>query len=309
MGAANAVITPSGAQNGNGVPTFYKDAQGLALALCTDPGATEAACGAPDAGPVDGHFGVYFDAASSLGNANNPVLDAGWAIEAAQDDLGNPAVFNATRFRLNGLRPNTTYKITDPWGTKRCTTDASGGADCKFESPGGFNQVRTARISTFLRVVGRSGGEMIGPDLAKRVTGSPTGFNKLVMTGGGRTWSTNLFTLLGQKRAGTAMSSLNKMALELGTGRSANVVTRTIRYSSIGTAAARPTVRKGGASPGAFSVRDTCASQAPGSVCSIMVTFAPGKHANSTKRAVLTINDNGLAAPRKVSLKGIGVRR
>ena len=106
------------------------------------------------------------------------------------------------------------------------------------------------------------------------------------------------------------MSAINKRSLELGNGRTADRVTRTIRYSSLGTAAARRiTVRKGGVNPGAFSVRDTCASQAPGTACQIMVTFAPRQHANSTKRAFLTINDNTLAAPRRVSLKGVGVRR
>jgi hypothetical protein len=309
MGAANAVVTPGGGENANGVPNFYKDAQGMALALCTDPGATEARCGAADGGAVDGHFGTYFEAATSLGGAANPVLDAGWAIEAVQDEVtGEALVFNATRFRLDGLRPNTRYKITDPWGTRFCRTDASGAADCKFESNGDFSSVRTGHISTFLRVIGPNGGAFIGPDAATRVTGSRTGFNKVVMTGGGRTWSTNRFTLVGQKRANTAMSSLSKRALELGNGRQADAVTKAIRYSSFGTAAARPTVRKGGANPGAFSVRDTCASQAPGSKCQIMVTFVPRQNANSVKRAVLTINDNSSAAPRKVSLKGVGLR-
>lgn len=306
IGAANAAVTGGGGQNAQGTPGFYRDAQGVALQLCTDPGATEAICGAADAGAVDGHFGTYFEAAAAVGRANNPLLDASWVIEAV-DDAG-PVVFNATRFRLSGLRPNTTYRIRDPWGARSCRTDASGGADCKFETNGAFNTVPNGRITTFLRGVGGNGGAQIAnPNLANRVTGSPTGFNKVVLIGPNRSWSTDAFTVVGLKRANTAMSAVNKRSLELGNGRQADVVTRTLKYSSFGTASARPTIRKGGLDPRAFSVQENCAAQAPGTACGITVTFAPRQN-DGVKRAFLTIDDNGLAAPRRVSLKGVGLR-
>jgi hypothetical protein len=299
MGSASALVTAGGGENAQGTPSFYKDAQGLALALCTDANANRCEP------PVDDHVGVYFAADAAAGP-----LTALFGVEAVNDPVDGLMVMNGARMRIEGAKANTTYTIKDPWRTSTCRTDGTGSADCRRETSGAFNTVRTGPVESFLRTVGPSSTEFIGSHVAtSRVTGSPTGFNKVVMTGGGQKWTATRFSLMGQKLADTAMSSLSTRALELGNGRSANVVTKTVRYQSIGTANARPTVRKGGANAAAFSVRDTCASQAPGSACDIMVTFRPGQNANSVKRAFLTIDDNSLAAPRKVSLKGVGVRR
>jgi len=299
MGSASAVVTSGGGVNDRGTPGFYRDAQGLALALCTDANVNRCEPA------VDDHVGVYFAADAAAGP-----LTAIFGIEAINDPVDGLMVINGARMRIEGAKRNTTYTIKDPWRTSTCRTDGTGSADCRRETSGAFGTVRTGPVESFLRTVGPSSSEFIGSHVAtSKVTGSPTGFNKVVMTGGGQKWSTSLFSLMGQKLANKAMSSLSTRALELGNGRSANVVTKTIRYQSIGTANARPTVRKGGTNPAAFSVRDTCASQAPGTACDIKVTFKPGQNANSIKRAVLTIDDNSLAAPRRVSLKGVGVRR
>ena len=220
-------------------------------------------------------------------------------------------VSNGARFRFEGARPNTRYTIKDPWRTRTCRTDGTGSADCRFETNGDFNTVRNGHITTFLRTVGPSGSAFIGshdnlpagsPARPPASTGS---WSPVVVSA----FSTNQFSLMGQKRDNTAMSSLSTRSLQLGNGRQADAVVKTVRYMSIGTANARPTVRKGGLNPAAFSVRDTCASEAPGTACDIMVRFAPRQHANQVKRAFLTVDDNSLAAPRRVSLKGVGVRR
>jgi hypothetical protein len=301
MGVANAVVTPSGGENGQGTPSFYKDAQGFALQLCLD-GTPDVQCPPTDAE----HLGAYFAADS------NPVgpMTAGYAVEAVNDPVDGNLVINSARFRIEGAKANTTYTIKDPWRTTTCRTDGTGSADCRRETSGAFSTVRTGPVESFLRTVGPSASEFIGRHTAfSRVTGSPTGFNKIVMTGGGQKWITNRFSVAGQKRANTAMSSLSTRALELGNGRKADAVSKSVKYSSIGTANARPTVRKGGQNPGAFMVKDTCASQAPGTACAITVTFRPRQNVNTVKRAFLVIDDNGLAAPRKVSLKGVGLRR
>jgi hypothetical protein len=302
MGAAEAVVTGGGGNNAEGTPTFYRDAQGFALELCLD--------GTPDAQcepAVDGIVGVYFAAGAAAG----PLL-AEYDITATDNaDVpgGPPLVNNAARFRLSGAKPNTTYTIKDPWRTSTCRTNALGRADCRHDTSGNPTSVRTGWVSHFLRTIGPSSGQFIGSHVnANRVTGSPTGFNKVVVTGGGQSFSTNQFELQGQKLANTAMSSLSNRSLMLGTGRQTAVVTKNVRYSSVGTAAARPTVRKGGLNPGAFTVQNQCASQAPGSACNIVVKFNPRQNANAVKRAFLVIDDNGLAAPRKVSLKGVGTR-
>lgn len=256
--------------------------------------------------PVDGHIGVYFAADATAGP-----MTAIYAVEAAVDEeAGTPVVSNGARFRFTAARPNTTYRIRDPWGTTNCRTDASGGADCRLETSGAFGDVRTGHITTFLRSLRNPGGLFIGnADVTSQVAGSPTGFNRITVTGGGRTFRTNQFSLMGQKRANTAMSSVSLRALTLGRPKRAEPVVRNIRYASFGTANARPTIRLSGRNPGAFRVRNTCGSQAPGTACNFVVTFRPRQNVNRTARAILTVDDNSLAAPRTVRLRGVGLRR
>jgi hypothetical protein len=298
MGAANGAITSGGGLNEQDVPSFFKDSRGVALALCTD--ANENLCDPP----LDDHVGAYFSAEATPGPWR--II---YGVEAINDPVDGLMVSNGSRFRATNLRPNTVYTIKDPWDTIKVLTDDTGTADRRIETDGTFGTVKNGHVKTFLHAVSRRGAAFIGSHvLTTQVFGSPSGFNKVKITGGGRTWSTAQFSLMGQKRADTAMTSINKRALELGNGKRADVVTKTVRYASFGTAAARPTVRKGGTNPGAFTVQNQCASQAPGTGCNIVVKFAPRQNAG-VKKAFLVIDDNGLAAPRKVSLKGVGLRR
>ena len=104
-------------------------------------------------------------------------------------------------------------------------------------------------------------------------------------------------------RANTAMSSVAGTQLTLGSIKKATASVGTVRVSSFGTANLRVTTRKGGANPGAFTVTDNCAAVAPGSACNVTVRYAP--RPNRDVSAILTIDDNGLAAPRQVKLTGI----
>jgi hypothetical protein len=300
MGPANAAVTQGGGLNDQQVPNFYRDANGVALQLCVD--ANEALCEPAAAG----HIGVYFGADATAGP-----MTAIYAIEAAEDEVtGEPLVSNGRRFDFDGARPNTRYKITDPWGVSFCSTDDTGRASCRKDTNGAFGTVPNGHVTTFLRPATAAGALFIGnANRTARVVGSPTGFNKLTVTGGGQTFSTTQFTLMGQKRDATAMSAVNTEALALGRPNRAEPVVRNVRYSSFGTADATPTIRMAGRNPAAFQVRNQCGAVAPGSACDIAVTFRPRQHANQTVKAVLIVDDNGLAAPRRVSLTGVGVRR
>jgi hypothetical protein len=297
-GPVNAAVTQGGGVNAQGVPSFYRDAEGLALQLCVD--ANEVNCEPP----VDDHIGVYFAADATAGP-----LTALYAVEAVQDPELGAIVTNGTRFRIQGARANTRYTIRDPWGSNTCRTNATGAADCRLESGGEAGTVAAGHVKTFLRALPRPASAFIGnTDLTSSVAGSPTGFNRVTMTGGGQRFSTDQFTLMGQKRADTAMSSISTRSLTLGRPQRSEPVVRNIRYASFGTSNARPTIRLGGARPRAFSVRNTCGTMAPGSACSIEVTFRPRQHQNRIRTAVLTIDDNSLAAPRQVRLRGVGFR-
>ena len=278
MGASNAAVTLGPDRASDGLPAYVVDEQGLAVAPCdTNTGI----CG----GAFDPTDPAYWDAGGNAG----PIK--------LVYSVSSPAGGRIARFTGSALTPGR-YTIKDPWGTVTC------------QAPGGKMDCRLSgrRITTLLRSTAAPDGFVGNPNLNKTFTGSPTGFNRVLITGpGGFKASTNRLAISGKMKANTAMSSINKMALTLGNGRKATAVTRTVRYSSFGTAAARPTFGKGGTNPGAFSVRDTCASQAPGSACSITVKFVPRQNAG-VKRAFLVIDDNSMAAPRRVSLKGLGTR-
>jgi hypothetical protein len=278
MGASNAAVTLGPDRASDGLPAYVVDEQGLAVAPCdTNTGV----CG----GAFDPTDPAYWDAGGDAG----PIR--------LTYSVSSPAGGRIARFTGSALAPGK-YTIKDPWGTVTC--QAPGGKmDCRL--PG-------RRITTLLRNTIHPAGFVGTPNAARPFTGSPTGFNQVLITGpGGFKASTKRLAVSGKLKTNTAMSSINKTALTLGNGRKTTAVTRTVRYASFGTAAARPTVRKGGTNPGAFSVRDTCASQAPGSACSITVKFVPRQNAG-VKRAFLVIDDNSMAAPRKVSLTGHGTR-
>jgi len=300
---AGAAISPSGARNPDRTPAFVRDGQGLALALCADAVRCEPADAAA------GDIGSYFSAEAALGP-----MRAIWGVDAAflENAAGNlttrPGVTNAALFRAEGLRPNSRYTMRGPWGTHRCTTNADGALDnknCLFEAGGeAGGALRTGPIKSFL--FGRSPQGFIGDlTIPQRVTGSPSGFNRVTLTGPGANFSTNRFVLGGQMRANTPMGLLAKDSLRFGSRSNTRVITRTLRYRSVGTAPARLRIRRAGPNPFAFKVNENCGALAPRSVCRIRVSYNPGAN---NRRARLVINDNTLAPPRRVSLTGIAPR-
>jgi hypothetical protein len=298
---AGAVITRGGGANADGTPGFVRDRQGIAVQLCTDAVLCEPAA-APD-------IGSYFSAEASLGP-----MRAVWGIEAAflEDAAGNPtnraAVSNMALFRAEGLRANRRYTIKGPWGTHRCFTDERGRLDnknCLFERGGeSGGPLAGGPIKTLLRAKVRPAGGFLGGDVARRVTGSPTGFNKVTLDGPGAHFRTSLFTIGGQLVDDTAMGMVAKSRIKMGNKRNVAPVTRHVTYRSVGTAPARVRVSKVGPDPVAFKLDNGCARVAlnPGRRCTIDITYRP-RAQNSKARLVL--DDNGVAAPRRVRLLGI----
>jgi hypothetical protein len=181
----------------------------------------------------------------------------------------------------------------------RATADAQGRVERLIERPVAAG---TGHVTTMLQRLDAPGGFLgdfaAAPGL---VTGSPTGFNRVVVTGpnGAVLGRTSRFAVAGQMAADTAMSSVNKDSLQFRAQKRA--VTKTVRFDSFGTAAATPRVKKQGTNPGAFRVQHTCGAVAPGRACAIRVTYRPRPNVD---KAVLVIDDNSLTRPYRVKLRG-----
>jgi hypothetical protein len=207
----------------NGFPRWYQDADGTRLDLCLDgPPLCLAAAG--DLVAPDGEA-FYWDANADM--ANIGVGGAGraglvLAVEAAfgSANADSQITFGRVRVRVDNLRPNTTYKITYPYGVIRSTTDAGGelraGRDIGCGAASAANPCDFARalnspvFENFLRWDPRvnpqaPAGFLGNPNRPHEVIGSPTGNNFFLIEGpnvGGRgddTRRTDLFAVQGKR--------------------------------------------------------------------------------------------------------------
>lgn len=308
--SADAVVTAGGARNADGTPGLIRDDHGLAMQLCVD------ATNCEPADPAAGDIGQYFSAEAALGP-----MRAIWGLDAAflEDAAGNltdrAAVTNAALFRAEGLRPNSRYTIKGPWGTHRCSTNVDGALDnknCLFVGGGeAGGTIGSGPVKSFLFAQIHPAGFLGNLTVPQRVVGSPTGFNRVTLDGPGAHFSTNRFVLGGQMVENQPMALVGQGAenqkIRLGSKRNTRVVTKTLRYRSVGTAAANPQIRKAGRDPGAFKLTKTnCGAVAPRQSCQIQISYTPRR---ADKHAVLVITDNTLAGPRRVSLTGVAPTR
>jgi hypothetical protein len=165
--------------------------------------------------------------------------------------------------------------------------------------------VRRGPVKSFLVPRFSVASGLLGGLTGSRVLGSPSGFNRVSIKGPGVNARSRFFTVSGQLVANTPMGVVNRKDLRLGKRNNARRVTRTIRYRNVGTATARVRTRKTG-QRGAFRINNGCrGGVAPGRACAIKVTYRPTRR---DKAARLVINDNTLAKPRSISLRGISPR-
>ncbi|HEX2176149.1 MAG TPA: Ig-like domain-containing protein [Nocardioidaceae bacterium] len=289
---ANAVITPGPEEDPvTGFPTYMVDDQGLALQMCLD-----ACLEVPEPGEepdpeapttADPNHAPYFSAEAVAG-----LFTVSYEVATDAEVEGQPGeLVNAAGVGARGVTPGARYRVQGPWGSFTVTADDRGRVQAE----------RLNAVEGFLRPVGASG-EMLGDaHTFTRVTGSPTGFNRVKITGPGVNASTNVFALAGQKAADTAMTAVNVKSASMNQNR----VTRQIRYTNFGTAAATPTVRVGGLNAGRFQVVQDVATVEAGQSSLITVTYTP--QANRSHSAILSVSDNSLAAlPKTVALSGKG---
>ena len=305
-GSAGAVITQGPGTDPTGAPLSFRDAEGVGVGLCVDPVNCAEPVDPAEPPVVEPVFPTEADSEASYFAAEaqaGPVL-AIFGVEALSDGV---AITTANMYRFRGdLAANTQYRIRHPWGTANCLTEDDGELDCLLETGGeAGGTVGAGPVKTFLRQTNAPAGFLGSLAAPSTVTGSPTGFNRVVVTGpnGNVVGRTNLFAVAGQMSANTAMTSVGADALNMratAAGRQ-----RVIRYSSFGTANATPQVVKAGANPGRFAVNTSaCASVAPQAACNIRVTYLPQNNRTATAR--LRITDNSSAAARVVTLRGTG---
>jgi hypothetical protein len=297
---AGAAITTGGAEDANGRPAFVRDANGIALAFCDDTVNCE------PADPADPLHGGYFGAEATAGG-----ITAIFGIETAagEDAAGEPTdqatIANVARFRGEGLQPGGRYTIKHPWGTRTVFADGQGDLDVVVEAGGeAATPLGSGVVTTFLRRLNAPAGFLGDLETAGPVTGSPTGFNALRVTGPAVSQTVRAFTVNGQMRANTAMTSVDTKALNLGSITKSTPSTVTIPVSSFGTAAANLTITKAGANPGAFSLPQGASLTVPqGTTRNIQVRYTP--QANRDVAAVLVVDDAGdLTAPRRIVVNG-----
>ena len=167
-GGPQGLVTVGPVNPSNGFPDWYRDTNGVDLAPCNDP--QDKFCGgavtAPDnTAPItfpdnfpDEFFYQSADADGLTSAGGNTVL-AAFDLEGAFANggpaAGDQIVFSRIRYRINdGLKPDTDYKITHPYGTDTVHTDP--GATGFFVTqdvgvtPGDFSQALKGRVGPFL---------------------------------------------------------------------------------------------------------------------------------------------------------------
>ncbi|MBT2546943.1 hypothetical protein [Arthrobacter sp. ISL-65] len=201
-----------------GFPSWYEDSSKTRVELCLD--AENPLCGflpgdIPDeTAPISfpGNFpdeAFYMLAGSELAlpGGGRAVLVLG--LEAAFANTvtdGDQVVFGRQRIVVKGAPANSTLTFQHPYGTITIDTDGAGdGKLVEDISPavGNFTTALKSNIGPFLKwdpatAPAAPEGYLGDPGQDHTVTGSPTGYNKFSVNGGGLTLETDQFTVQGK---------------------------------------------------------------------------------------------------------------
>ncbi|GAA1496132.1 hypothetical protein [Paeniglutamicibacter kerguelensis] len=210
-----------------GFPSWYQDRAGTRVELCLD--AQNPLCGLlpgdvpnedlpisfPDNFPEEAFY-MLASTKLDLPGGGRAVLVLG--VEAAfanQVQAGDQVVFGRQRVTVRGATPNATLTFRHPYGTLTIDTDAAGdGKLVEDISPaaGNFTTALKSNIGPFLRwdpatAPAAPSGYLGDPGQEHTVTGSPFGYNKFSVSGGGLNQSTNLFSLQGKISTNTGVET------------------------------------------------------------------------------------------------------
>jgi hypothetical protein len=340
--AANAALSIQPNAPALGFPASVTDpVSGIALGPCQDtsgfcletPAPNQAApLSVPDNFTPDGEA-FYSEADTVVPNAGLGVvvLALEQAFVADPPAAGGQIMFARTRFRFTTLKPNTTYRITYPYGVTELASDDLGKINNTVDAgclgpPCDFATANLGVMTSFLEwdptvAPAAPAGYVGNAAVLHKVIGSPFGTNlvrleELDGPGGlpvATVGETDSFHVQG-KLAGPApapaafaipdTNALHFADRQVGTTSPASNITLTNHGTADLTVA---DAAIGGADAGDYAIAsNACATAvAPGQSCAIGITFAPA--ATGARAATLTVNSNSLNAPHTFTLGGTGM--
>jgi hypothetical protein len=300
------------------VPAWFQDTNGLKLGLCLD-GLPTCFTSAADFNAPDGEA-FYFRAVADLTIGASGKAKMNLAQEAT-NPAGGRAAFMRVRFSMVGATPNTTYRVTHPFGTLTLKTDGLGNAKdsvdtgCTAGPCATFDGALTGRIGPFLTwdaTAPHPPAGSIGDAATPHTVVGGTNGNSFTVTGPGGS-TTDLWTVAG-KLAGPPVPVYNGPAsLDFGSlapGTPSAPQTATIKSFGVPDAAGGSNLTVSSASISGPAAGDfhltssTCGAAMPsGQTCALGVQFTPT--AAGPRSASLDLVTN--AGPKSIALSGTGV--
>jgi hypothetical protein len=339
--AAQAALTIQPNAPALGFPASATDTvSGIALTSCQDtsgfcietPAPNQAAAlSVPDNYTPDGEA-FYNLAEATVPNAGLGVvvLALEQAFTVAAPTAGQQILFARTRFRFTTLKPNTTYRVTYPYGVEEFTSDALGKINETADNgclgpPCDFLAANYGKVTSFLTwdptaAPAAPAGYVGNVNVPHKIVGSPFATNfvrleELAGPGGlpvATVGETDQFLVQG-KLAGPApapapfvipdANALSFAARQVGTSAPAGNIT----LANHGTADLTVSdAAIGGTDSGDFAIAsNTCDTPvAPGKTCAIGVTFTP--LATGARTATLTVASDALNGPHTFAISGKG---
>lgn len=182
------------------MPSWYQDRSGVRLKQCQNPATCLFAAPQPGAPSFPANWPnewFYFSADTTAVGATTQRMLYAAALEMAYANgaivIGEEVTFTRIRFRMNGLVPNATYRVTHPYGIEVQTADGLGIVAVTRDIMGAGGDFQTALagdIGPFLLPAGSTlplaPGSLIGDGTATtRVQGAPSGNNLVRIEGPG----------------------------------------------------------------------------------------------------------------------------
>lgn len=365
LGSALAAVTPTTAQAAvpppaapgsgpidpnTGYPFWYADGTGEKFELCLDrPDTTPGMCLTAPQNPTARPWADEDPTKSNLAadpeafwyNADATILEGGIRarfVAAQEATFGGPTgtatageqiAFGRVRVRLDGVQPNATYKVTQPYGTASYVADDGGRVfvtedlGC-FDLPCDFTKASDSSLTSYLRWAPGGGAPPAGyvgdPGVTHEIAPGPNG-NYFSVTGPGipgGSMTTDQFSVQGklwnptQPMLGldSTRNSVDFGKVMLGSTATPPAQTVTLTNAGGGQAPLQlQALTVGGADSTQFTLsNDTCSNKslAPGAKCTVTVSYAPAATAGAVHAQlnVPSLNGKDSEGGQRVLLQG-----